>query len=127
MSVAKGSGNESLAHKYFSTAMISAAVVSVCFAVFGAIFFDPMMYALGADTTNIELVRGYGLCYTVSAPLFIFSSSLQSFIRNDKSPRHAMIAVLTGSGPVSYTHLDVYKRQGIYLVRILCIDHGQSF
>ncbi|MFR1214334.1 MAG: hypothetical protein ACLSCV_06085 [Acutalibacteraceae bacterium] len=34
MSVAKGSGNESLAHKYFSTAMISAAVVSVCFAVF---------------------------------------------------------------------------------------------
>lgn len=75
MSVAKGSGNESLAHKYFSTAMISVAVVSVCFAVFGAIFFDPMMYALGADTTNIELVRGYGLCYTVSAPLFIFSSS----------------------------------------------------
>ena len=112
MSVAKGSGNESLAHKYFSTAMISAAVVSVCFAVFGAIFFDPMMYALGADTTNIELVRGYGLCYTVSAPLFIFSSSLQSFIRNDKSPRHAMIAVLTGSGLnilLDYLFIFVFK------------------
>ncbi|MFR5069617.1 MAG: polysaccharide biosynthesis C-terminal domain-containing protein [Eubacteriales bacterium] len=61
---------------------------------------------------HIELVRGYGLCYTVSAPLFIFSSSLQSFIRNDKSPRHAMIAVLTGSGLnilLDYLFIFVFK------------------
>ncbi len=97
LSIAKGSGNETLARKYFSTAMVAAAVISVCFALFGTIFFDPMMYALGASAGNIELIRGYGHCYVLSAPLFIFSASLQSFIRNDKAPRHAMTAVLTGS------------------------------
>lgn len=97
MSVAKGSGDNVMAHKYFSTVMVTAAVVGILLSVLGVIFFDPLMYALGADATNIDLVRGYGICYTIIAPAFIYSSSLQSFLRNDKSPKLAMIGVLVGS------------------------------
>ena len=97
MSVAKGSGNQQLAHKYFSTVMMVAAAVSICLSAFCIIFFDPILYTLGANETNIELVRSYGICYTLIAPAFIFSASLQCFLRNDKAPKLAMIGVLVGS------------------------------
>ena len=68
---------------------------------------------LGADTTNIELVRGYGLLlYRFGAIVYLFHPVCNRFIRNDKSPRHAMIAVLTGSGLnilLDYLFIFVFK------------------
>ena len=37
---------------------------------------------------------------------------------------HSPIIVQMGPGPVSYTHLDVYKRQGLDCRRSLEIRHG---
>ena len=40
--------------------------------------------------------------------------------------RRALTAMLGASGPVSYTHLDVYKRQGLAVVQAIARVHGGS-
>ncbi len=110
MSIANGGGNRDAANRYFSLAVLAAAVVSCLIAIFGTMFFRQIAYFLGADSKSYQLVEDYGKWIFYFAPVFVFSSFLQVFVRNDRDPKRAMAAVITGG--VSNVVLDllfIYK------------------
>ena len=96
-SVARGSGDKNRAQQIWSTSVLLAVSAAVVLTVFGLICFRPLCYALGADDTNIVMVMKYAVFVVAGAPVFVFSTFLQAFVRNDRDPKRAMAAVLSGS------------------------------
>lgn len=96
LSVAKGQGDEKKANAYFSIALVANAVISIIFLLLNIFWFDKIAYMLGATETTIGFIREYGSYFIWGIPFFCFSTFLQAFIRNDKAPKLAMIAVITG-------------------------------
>ncbi|WP_243009175.1 MATE family efflux transporter [Clostridium sp. AM58-1XD] len=95
-SVEKGKGNSREARNYFTAALAGAAAAMVFYLVVCNVFFDEITGFLGRNETMDSLVREYGKILIAGIPVFVFSSFLQAFVRNDKSPRTAMLAVITG-------------------------------
>ncbi|MBP3310688.1 MAG: polysaccharide biosynthesis C-terminal domain-containing protein [Butyricicoccus sp.] len=96
-SVARGSGDEQRAQHVWSTAVLLATAAAIVLTVFGFACFRPLCYALGADDTNLAMVMKYAIFVVAGAPVFVFSTFLQAFVRNDRDPKRAMAAVLSGS------------------------------
>lgn len=96
MSVANGSGNKELGNTYFTSSVIWAAIIGLIYMVLGSVFLKPIGYMLGSDASNIHLFTSYGRYLIGFAPVFVFSSLLQAFVRNDHAPKRAMVAVISG-------------------------------
>ncbi len=96
MSVANGSGDRKLANRYFTHSVIASSVIAILYMVIGSIFLEPLGYALGCTKENIILFTSYGKYLVNFCPIFVFSSLLQAFVRNDGAPKTAMVAVITG-------------------------------
>ena len=96
-SVALGSQDTERARSVWSTASVLAVLTAAALTVLGLVFFRPLCYVLGADESNIKMVMEYAIFVVAGAPIFLLSSFLQAFVRNDRDPKRAMAAVLTGS------------------------------
>ncbi|MGE4548807.1 MAG: MATE family efflux transporter [Intestinibacillus sp.] len=96
-SVAQGAGDEKRAREAFSSALVCVAAAAAVLTVLCTLLLRPLCFALGADGNNIEMVLEYGAWIAHFAPVFLFSSFLQAFVRNDRDPRRAMAAVLSGA------------------------------
>lgn len=96
MSVANGSGDKKLANTYFTHAALSGAILAILFTVLGLVFLEPIGYMLGCTSVNIGLFTSYAQYLVGFCPVFLFSSLLQAFVRNDGAPKRAMIAVISG-------------------------------
>lgn len=96
MSVANGSGNKELGNTYFTSSVIWGAIIGLIYMILGSAFLKPIGYMLGSDASNIHLFTSYGRYLIGFAPVFIFSSLLQAFVRNDHAPKRAMVAVISG-------------------------------
>ncbi len=96
-SVALGSQDTERARGVWSTASVLAVLTAAVLTGLGLTFFRPLCYALGADDSNIKMVMEYAIFVVAGAPIFLLSSFLQAFVRNDRDPKRAMAAVLTGS------------------------------
>lgn len=96
MSVANGGGDTKRAKAYFTTAIVCGFFFSLLFTLAGILFFQPMMRLLGSDGADQKLIFDYGIWVVSGCSLFLFSSLLQAFVRNDRAPKHAMAAVITG-------------------------------
>ena len=96
MSVCHGKGDVKTGQKYFTSAFLTTITLGFSFALLGNLFLRPLVYLLGATDTIIELTISYGRYVMTGAPIFMMSSLLQAFVRNDKAPRLAMIAVIVG-------------------------------
>lgn len=95
-SVSRGRGDERSARGFFSASMAMALFFSVLYMVVFQVFFDPVVMALGCNEGMKKEVYDYGRILVVGAPAFLFSSCLQAFVRNDKAPKLAMFAVISG-------------------------------
>ena len=95
-SVAKGSGNEKRAREYFTAASIMAVCFSAVYVAAFGLGFRPVMSFLGNNQEMAPLVESYGKILVGGAPVFLFSGFLQAFVRNDKAPKLAMAAVISG-------------------------------
>jgi putative MATE family efflux protein len=96
MSFANGRENKKLANTYFTTSLVCATAFSIIYLILFNTFFHEIVTWLGANQNSIELVSQYGRVIVNGLPLFIFTSLLQAFVRNDKNPKLAMIAVVSG-------------------------------
>lgn len=96
MSVANGRGDKKLANTYFTYAVVCGIIISLFYTLIGSIFLQPIGYMLGSSQSNIELFTDYGKYLVAFCPVFLFSSLLQAFVRNDSAPKKAMVAVITG-------------------------------
>lgn len=95
-SIAKGRKDETGARQYFSAAALGAFLMSVFYLVAFHVFFDAVTAFLGRTESVGALVDEYGRILVTGAPVFVFSSFLQAFVRNDRAPKRAMAAVISG-------------------------------
>lgn len=95
-SVEKGKGNTEEASRYFTAALEGTTVIALVYLVVFNVFFNGITGFLGRNDTMDSLVQEYGRIITMGIPVFMFSSFLQAFVRNDKAPKTAMTAVITG-------------------------------
>ena len=96
MSVANGKSDKNLANIYFSASVFLQIVFSVAYFTVGTIFMQDIAYMLGATQNNIDLVIEYEKYLLWFSFVFMFSANLQSFVRNDNAPKHAMYSVISG-------------------------------
>ncbi len=87
------SGNE---NEYFTVSVLGSIALSLL-AWMGLLFLDqPVLLFFGADSTLLPLAQSYMLPIKFVFPLFLFNQMLAAFLRNDKNPGLATIAVLSG-------------------------------
>lgn len=96
MSVAHGSNDFESGRRYFTTSVIAAVCAAIAYLLIFTTMFEPIVYALGATKVTFSYAKEYGSVLVLGAPVFIFSSMLQAFVRNDKDPNLAMAGVITG-------------------------------
>ena len=95
-SVSKGRGEDRKAQEYFTASVILAALTSVFYMWLFTMFFDPITLVLGRNPGTEEYVREYGRFLKITPAVFLFSSFLQAFVRNDSEPGRAMAGVIVG-------------------------------
>lgn len=96
MSIARGRGDEQLGKCYFTLSVILNAITCLILTVLLWIFMEPVVLFLGATEATLPYIRDYAPYVILGLSAFAFSSLLQTFVRNDGSPRLAMIAVVSG-------------------------------
>ena len=92
----RGRGNERAARGYFTTALLMALVFAVLSFFLCRAFFVPLLGLLGNTDSMAEYAWPYGRVLVTASPVFIASSFLQAFVRNDGAPRLAMAGVISG-------------------------------
>lgn len=96
MSIYRGSGNEKKANGFFSTALVLNIAVWVLSTIICSIFSEDIAWALGATDETIDYIMDYIPWIIGGTGAFLFSSFLQTFIRNDGAPKLAMKGVIAG-------------------------------
>lgn len=96
MSIARGRGDEQLGKCYFTLSVILNAITCLILTILLWIFMEPVVLFLGATEATLPYIRDYAPYVILGLSAFAFSSLLQTFVRNDGSPRLAMIAVVSG-------------------------------
>ncbi len=91
-----GKGNHKEARGYFTTGILMALVFAVLCCSLCNLFFTPMTAMMGATESMSEHLVPYGRVLVTAAPMFVLSSFLQAFVRNDGAPRLAMAGVMSG-------------------------------
>ena len=96
LSYYRGKKEYTNADECFSTAIALNFVASIFYVLFFSVFFQDIIYLLGATEYTIHYITDYGKVFAFGIPFFIFSSFLQTFLRNDKAAKRAMVAVIFG-------------------------------
>lgn len=92
----RGKGDEHAARSYFTTALLLAVILAAACIGLCGLFFEPLLKILGDTPSLHQYSVPYGLVLVYASPLFVFSSFLQAFVRNDGAPRLAMAGVISG-------------------------------
>lgn len=98
VSFSHGRGEHEKAKTYFSISVLSAGIFSVVYIIVFSVFFTPITTFLGANDTTRDLVSEYGKVVVYGCPTFVFSSFMQTVVRNDKAPKLAMVGTVLGAG-----------------------------
>lgn len=96
MNNAKGAGNEEKGNAYFTTALILVVGFTVVTWVLFARFSKPILFFFGATQGTLPLVMRYVQWLLRCWPIFIFSTFIGAFVRNDNAPELVMAGVISG-------------------------------
>ncbi len=96
MNNAKGEGNEEKGNAYFTTALILVVGFTVVTWVLFARFSKPILFFFGATQGTLPLVMRYVQWLLRCWPIFIFSTFIGAFVRNDNAPELVMAGVISG-------------------------------
>jgi len=105
MSVAFGQGDEHTGKEMFTTSALCVAIMAILYQIIFSVKLDSILNLLGGSGSLHQLGVEYGRILCLGAPVFLFSSMLQAFVRNDKAPTIAMAGVIAGG--VSNIVLDI--------------------
>lgn len=92
----RGKGAEEEARGYFTTALLLAAILAALAFLVCRLRFYPLLALLGSTETMQPYAVPYGRVFMSAAPVFVMSTFLQAFVRNDGAPRLAMAGVISG-------------------------------
>lgn len=83
--------------KVFTNVSYMGAAAAVIFIITGLFFIEPLSRLLGAEGEVLVYTIDYLQVILVASPFFIFNNMINAFVRNDKEPHLAMIAMFSGS------------------------------
>ena len=89
--------DKSKASAYVSTAFVVGIGIGVILMIFGIIFLEPFMYALGSSDTILPHAKDYGLWVLISAPALVASLILNNNLRYEGKTFYAMIGIASGA------------------------------
>lgn len=96
-SVFRSRGEQEKADAAFTGAMLLALLFSVLFMLAGGLGSGLLARLLGADEETFAMTNTYLFVLWLFSPVFLFSTTLMCFVRNDGAPATAMLATLSGS------------------------------
>lgn len=96
MSVCFGKGDTDAGKRCFTLSLCALGASFAAVFVLLLTCFDGIMRLFGATDELMPLIREYGMPFVYSSAVFMLSSYLQAFVRNDKAPKTAMAGVITG-------------------------------
>lgn len=97
MSFLMGIGKIKESQQIFTLASVLVGISGIILTLLGTVFIEPLAMAFGASEALMPLVKAYLMPVNMTCAFFMYSHMLQVFLRNDHSPRLAMIASVTGS------------------------------
>lgn len=97
MSLLIGKGEADRSKKIFTLASSIVLGIGILLGILGTVFVTPFARLLGASEDILPLVRSYLIPVTITSVFSMYAHMLQVFLRNDRNPRLAMIASVTGS------------------------------
>ncbi len=92
----KSRGHQRAGNQIYTNAMYLGIFFGILYFVIGMVASDQVSYLLGADSETFEMGMIYMKITFLFAPLFMVSSVLNAFVRNDGSPTLAAIASASG-------------------------------
>ena len=95
LSISRGKGEIVESQRIFTKSIIIAILVGITLSTLGKIFTEKIGYILGANISNIYMVKEYLSGVLIFSFSYILAHTTSSFIRNDHNPRLAMIATVT--------------------------------
>ena len=97
MSRSLGNKDTESAKKMASVGFFSSIVLACVIALFGEIFIEPLVNALGATKTNISYAKDYTRILLIGAPFMMGSYVLNNQIRFQGNAAFSMIGILSGA------------------------------
>lgn len=94
LSIERGRGREERANKIFTLSISMGLILGLIYTIVGLIFLEDIAIMMGATKEILPLVKEYMIVIAGGSIFFVIGSSLTAFIRADKAPRKAMIAVI---------------------------------
>ncbi|WP_138264350.1 MATE family efflux transporter [[Clostridium] hylemonae] len=96
-SIQKAAGSNAAARRTFTTAVITALILSSAFVLAAVLGDRALTSLLGAGGSVFEMTRIYLKIILLFAPAFMLNNVVLCFVRNDGSPNLSMAAMLAGS------------------------------
>jgi putative MATE family efflux protein len=84
------------ASKFAASGFYLSIVFGTLLAIFGVLFIDPLMHALGATDTILPYAQDYALYILFAAPVMSASFVLNNILRAEGRAQFAMIGIATG-------------------------------
>ena len=96
-SLSLGAGETSRAGKGAGNAVVSITVISILATIAGLCFLEPILRLLGCTDVILPYAMEYAPIVVLGLPFIMISTSLNSLIRADGSPRYAMASMILGA------------------------------
>lgn len=96
LSIYHGEKNYDKANEAFTISLIIAVILGVVLTLIQGMFIDELCYFLGATEKLFPLVKEYLEIMAKFTWAFILSGTMVAMVRNDKNPKLAMWAMLSG-------------------------------
>lgn len=90
-------GDVTSRNKLFSSILSFGIIIGLSFTILGILFAKPILTLLGTDSTIMTYAIDYYITILSFSIPFILNTIVVCFVRNDKNPKLAMIAMITGS------------------------------
>jgi len=97
VSIQFGKGNKDRGQNIFITSLLTMFILVGCIQILYFIYYEQIIYALGANDMLFELMKPYCNTIVAFAPAFALNVSLTVFVRNDSNPKLVMYAQLVGA------------------------------
>lgn len=94
MSIENGRGRKEKADKIFTLSFILGLILATVYCIVGFIFLEEIALILGATKEIMPFVKEYMVVVVIGTIPFVMGSVMAPFIRADKSPKKAMLAVI---------------------------------
>lgn len=92
-----GRGNQKRAEEVVGTSFVSILTVGVILCLIIRTFLEPMMILFGATEEILPYAMEYTKITSLGIPLFLLALGTNPLIRADRSPKYAMLSVMSGA------------------------------